>query len=42
MIRDDEIVGRYGVTRFEGESWDVSSGSACNGTGLQFEGESYG
>jgi hypothetical protein len=42
VIRDDEIVGAYGITRYEGKPWDVSSGSACEGTGLPYEGESYG
>jgi hypothetical protein len=42
VIRDDAIVARYGVARFKGKPWAVVSGSACEGTGLQFEGESYG
>ena len=42
VIRDGEIVGRYGITRFKAKSWAVASGSACGGTGLQFEGEAYG
>lgn len=42
VIRDGEIVAHYGIRKFKGEPWGVSSGSACEGTGLQFEGESYG
>ncbi len=42
MIRDDEIVATYGIKRFEGEPWDVISGSACEGSGLPFEHVSMG
>ena len=42
VIRDDEIVAAYGIKRFKGEPWDVISGSACEGSGLPFEGESMG
>lgn len=42
VIRDGEIVAAYGIKRFEGKPWDVVSGSACEGTGLPHEGESYG
>lgn len=42
VIRDDAIVARYGISRFKGKPWSVTSGSACLGTGLQYEGESYG
>ena len=42
VIRDGEIVATYGIKRFEGKPWDVITGSACEGTGLQFEGESWG
>jgi hypothetical protein len=40
VIREGEIVASYGITRFEGKPWAISSGSACEGTGLRFEGES--
>jgi hypothetical protein len=42
VIRDGSIVGRYGISRFRGESWTITSGSACEGTGLPHAGESYG
>ncbi len=42
VVRDGEIVATYGIKRFEGEPWDVISGSACEGSGLPFEGESMG
>lgn len=42
VIRDGEIVANYGISRFRGKPWNVTSGSACEGTGLQFEGESWG
>jgi hypothetical protein len=42
VIREGAVVGRYGISRFEGEPWTITSGSACEGTGLPFEGESYG
>lgn len=42
VVRDGEIVATYGIKRFEGEPWDVISGSACEGSGLPFEGVSMG
>ena len=42
VVRDDEIVATYGIRRFKGQPWDVIYGSACEGTGLPFEGESMG
>jgi hypothetical protein len=42
VIRDGEIVATYGIKRFKGEPWDLISGSACEGSGLPFEGESIG
>jgi hypothetical protein len=42
VIRDGTIAGRYGISRFKGKPWTITSGSACEGTGLPHEGESYG
>lgn len=42
VIREGEIIASYGIKRFEGEPWAVVAGRACEGTGLQFEGEAYG
>ena len=39
VIRDSEVVASYGIVRFKSESWSLSSGGACEGTGLPFEGE---
>ncbi len=39
VIRNGEVVASYGIVRFEGEPWSLSSGRACEGTGLPFEGE---
>lgn len=40
VIRDGKVVASYGIVRFKGEPWSLSSGRACEGTGLPFEGES--
>ena len=42
VIRGGEIVASYGIKRFKGETWDLISGNACEGSGLPFEGESMG
>lgn len=42
VVRDGEIVGRYGIVRFKDKPWTVMSGSACEGSGLPHEGEAYG
>ncbi len=40
VIRSGEVVASYGIVRFKAEPWSLSSGRACEGTGLPFEGES--
>ena len=40
VIRDGEVIASYGIVRFKGEPWSLTSGRACEGTGLPFEGES--
>jgi len=40
VITDGEVVASYGIVRFKGESWSLSSGRACEGTGLPLEDES--
>ena len=41
VVRDGEVVASYSIGRFKGESWTILGASVCDGTGLQFEGESF-
>lgn len=41
VVRDGEVVARYGFGRFKGEPWSILAASVCPGTGLTFEGENF-
>jgi hypothetical protein len=40
VIRDGVVVASYGIMRFAGRPWEIVTGTACEGTGLKFAGES--
>ena len=42
VIRDGDVVASYGIVRFEGKPWRIGSAQVCTGTGLRFEGRSFG